>query len=189
MCIRGEMSAKLKIILLSAVLFAASIARGQGADARKPKVTLRGKGQTLVLMSGGTRRTYPLKDRILAARLDEVKLVFVSRVLSFTYLVVDACGPSKLVPDARQCGAANECSLLWIKLDGAWKMSEIKSARYESCWQSASSSDGYKVNGRKLSMEYDDFSEKKNYKLSYDAEQPERGFQIEEAALEDTGSN
>jgi hypothetical protein len=89
------------------------------------------------------------------------------------------------VPDARQCGAAEECGLLWIKLDSAWKISDIKAARYESCWQSSSSSDGYKLSGRRLSMEYDDFSARKHYKLLYDADQPERGLNMEESPLED----
>ena len=183
------MSAKPKIILLFLVLLAASLAFGQGGGGGKAAITLRGRGQTLILTTGGVRRTLSVKDEILAAFLNEVKLLYVSRAEPFTYLVVDACGPSKAVPDARMCGAADECSLLWIKLDRSWKIRDIKSARYESCWKSSTSTDGYKVSGQQLRMEYDDFSEKKSYKLSYDAEQPERGFQIEESALEDTDSN
>lgn len=177
------MSARPKIILLIIVLSVASLAFGQaGADAHR--VTLRGRGQQLILTSGAVRRAYPLKDSVLAARLEEVKLLYLSRAGSFTYLVVDACGPSKAVPDARMCGAADECSLLWMKLDGAWRLKDIKSARYESCWQSSSSVDGYKVSGRRLEMEYDDYSASKHYKLSYDADSPAQGFQIEESALD-----
>jgi hypothetical protein len=183
------MIAKLKIILFITFLFASSAVFAQKST-DKSQIKLRGKGRSLVLTSGVTRRTLDVKEQVSAARLDEVKLLLVTRKASFTYLLVDACGPSKAVPDARRCGAADECGLLWIKLDNAWKISDIKSARYESCWQSSSSSaDGYKINGRVLRMEYDDFSERKHYKLSYNAEQPESGFALEESPLEDRATN
>jgi hypothetical protein len=182
------MNAKLKIILFFLALFASGTAFAQKSSGDS-QLKLRGKGQSLILTSGGARRTLNVKEQISAARLDEVKLLLVTRRASFTYLLVDACGPSKAVPDARRCGAADECGLLWIKLDAAWKISDIKAARYESCWQSSSSTDGYKISDRKLRMEYDDFSERKHYKLAYDAEQPERGFNLEESPLEDRATN
>jgi hypothetical protein len=183
------MIAKLKIVLFVLILFASSAVFAQKAM-EKSQIKLRGKGQSLILTSGRSRRTLDVKEQVSAARLDDVKLLLVTRRGSFTYLLVDACGPSKAVPDARRCGAAEECDLLWIKLDDAWKISDIKSARYESCWQtSSSSSDGYKISGQKLRMEYDNFSERKHYKLTYDAEQPEQGFTIEESPLEDRATN
>lgn len=176
------MNLKLKLILMAVVLLISSAAHAQKVS-DKSGIKLRGTGQRLVLTSRGVRRTLDLKDAINAARIDKVKLLFVSRSQSFVYLVVDICGPSKPVPDARRCGAADECNLLWLKLDSAWKINEVKSAPYESCWKSSTASDGYKISGQKLQMEYDDFSEKKHYKLSYDADQPERGFNITESAL------
>jgi hypothetical protein len=177
------MSLKPKIILLCLLLTPAPFALGQ-TGTRAPQIRVRGRGQSLSLTAGRVRRTLPLKDAILAARLEEVKLLFVSRAGSFTYLVADACGPSKAVPDARMCGAADECALLWMKLDAGWRIKDIKSARYESCWKTSTSADGYKISGRRLQIAYDDFSESKSYKLSYDADRPELGFQIEESALE-----
>lgn len=175
------MTAKLKIALFVSVLLIQSVAFAQTA----PRLRLRGRGRSLVLNGGRIRRSLDVREQVLAARLDEVKLLFVSREGPFTYLLVDACGPSKAVPDARQCGAANECGLLWLKLDRAWTVRDIRAANYESCWKSSSSSDGYKISGRMLRMEYDDFSERKSYKLSYDADQPKRGFSLEEFALVD----
>lgn len=182
------MIAKLKFILFVSVLLASSAAAAQKTT-EKAQIKLRGKGQRIILTSGGLRRTLNVEEQISAARLDEVELLLVTRRQSFTYLLVNACGPSKAVPDARRCGAAEECSLLWIKLDPAWKISDIKSARYESCWQSISASDSYKISGQKLLMEYDDFNERKHYKLSYDAEQPEQGFTLEASPLEDRATN
>lgn len=183
------MRAKLRLTLCALILFTSGVAFGQkGTD--KSRVTLRGRGRSLILTSGKVRRTLDVKEQVSAARLDEVKLLFTTRRGADTYLLVDACGPSKAVPDARRCGAAEECSLLWIKLDAAWRISAFKNAPYESCWQSSSSSsDGYKISGHTLRMEYDDFSGRKHYKLYYDAEQPELGFRLEESALEDRATN
>lgn len=177
-----EVSSKMKSALCLLILFMSSAAFGQKTTDTS-QVKLRGRGKTLIVTSGSVRRTLEVKEQVSAARLDEVKLLFVTRRGSFVYLLADACGPSKAVADAKRCGAADECALLWIKLDAAWKISDIKSARYVSCWQSSGSTDGYKISGRTLRMEYDDFVEKKSYKLSYDAEQPERGFQTTESAI------
>jgi hypothetical protein len=177
------MTAKMRLILCLLILFTASAAFAQKAD--RPQLKLRGRGRSLVLTGEGVRRTFDVREEVNAARLDEVKILLISRKDSFTYLLVDACGPSRAVPNAQRCGAAEECGLLWIKLDASLKLSGIKSARYESCWQSSTSSDGFKINGHRLAMEYDDFTERKHYKLSYDAEQPERGFVVEESVLED----
>jgi hypothetical protein len=177
------MRAKLRLILCLLILFDTSAAFAQRAA--REQIKLRGKGRSLVLTSKGISRTFDVREEVHAARLDEVKILLISRKDSFTYLLVDACGPSRAVPNAQRCGAAEECGLLWIKLDASLKLSDIKSARYESCWQSSTSTDGYKINGRRLNMEYDDFTERKHYKLSYDAEQPEMGFVTEESVLED----
>ena len=182
--------AKLKVILCALVLFASSTVSAMAQQtSEKPQIKLRAQGRRLILTSRGVRRTLDVKDKVEAAKLDDVKLLFVSSKESFTYLLVSACGASKPVPDAGHCGAGEECDLLWIKLDTSLRMSDIKSARYESCWQPVTSSESYKINGQTLLVEYDDFSEKKHYKLSYNADQPEGGFQIEESALKDAGSN
>lgn len=182
------MTAKLKIILLALVLFASSAAFAQKAS-DKSQIKLRGKGNRLILTSKGVRRTFDLKEKIDAAKLDDVELLLVSRKESFVYLLVSACGSSKLVPDDKHCGAGEECNLLWLKLDSGWKMSDSKSIRYESCWQPVTSSDGYKISGQTFRMEYSNLIEKKHYKVSYNADQPEAGFTVEESPLEDTGSN
>ncbi|HYO91877.1 MAG TPA: hypothetical protein VEQ40_09580, partial [Pyrinomonadaceae bacterium] len=103
--VRGHMTAKLKVFLLISVLLIQSLAFAQ-TSAKGAQIKLRGRGRSILLTSGNVRRSLNVREQTLAARLDEVKLLFVSREGSFTYLLVDACGPSKAVPDARQCGAA-----------------------------------------------------------------------------------
>ena len=146
---------------------------------------IRGRGRLLVLTRAGKSQRLNLGDQISAAKLEDVDLLFAARKESHAYLVVAACGPSKLRPDARQCGAGTECDLVWIKLDAGWRVADSKSLRYESCWAPVTSADGYKVSGGKLELEYDDLREKVSRRVSYDSAQPEKGFQIEERALAD----
>jgi hypothetical protein len=120
-----------------------------------------------------------------AAKLDDVSVLFATRRADFLYLLVAACGSSKLKPDDRQCGAGEECNLLWIKLNASWQINDIKAVRYESCWAPITSNEGYKIKGNTLQMEYSDFREKKEYKLTYDADQPEGGFHVAESAMKD----
>lgn len=176
------MTAKLKAALFVSVLLTQSLAFAQ-TSSRGAQIRLRGRGRSVLLLSGRVRRSLDLKEQVLAARLDEVTLLFASREASFTYLLVDACGPSKAVPDARRCGAADECGLLWIKLNSGWRMLDVRTANYESCWTPSSSTEGYKITGRKLTMEYRNFGESKQYRLTYDADQPGLGFNVEESAL------
>jgi hypothetical protein len=179
------MKVRLKTILLAFLLLAPGsvYARQVGEQSG---IKLRGRGQKILLSTRGVRRTLNVREKIYAAKLDEVKLLLVSRKDSFVYLVVSACGSSKLVPDARRCGAAEECSLLWIKLDAAWQTLDIKAAAYESCWQPITSRDGYTIMGRRLRVEYDDFGRERHYRLSYDADRPERAFTIEESPIRDS---
>lgn len=152
-------------------------------------IKARGRGRKLILTSQGKSHALDVKESIDAAKLDHASVLFATRRPDFTYLLVDACGPSRLQSNDRQCGAGRECNLLWIKLDAGWKIGDIKSTRYESCWAPVSSDDGYKIKGHILQMEYSDFREKKNYKLTYDADRPESSFVIEESAIKEAEDN
>ena len=168
------------LALLSTGLFAPAQNDGVVAGFR-----VRGQGRLIVLTERGRPRRLNLGEQISAARLEEVELLFAARRGPHAYVVVSACGPSKSRPDARQCGAGVECDLVWIKLDAARRVAGSKAVRYESCWAPVTSADGYKVGGGKLELEYDDFREKVSRRVTYDAAQPEKGFQIAERALED----
>ena len=170
------------LIAALALLLAATPATAQTGAAAGFKV--RGRGRLLVLAEKGRSSRLNLGDQISAARLEDVDLLFAARRGAFVYLVVAACGPSKLRPDARQCGAGVECDLVWIKLDAGRRVADSKAVRYESCWAPVTSADGYKISGNRLELEFDDFREKVSRRVAYDAGQPEKGFQIEERPLE-----
>jgi hypothetical protein len=148
-------------------------------------ISLRPRGRRILLTAGGRTLPLDLGDKVSAARLDSVKLLFVTRRADFNYLLVDAHGTSKLKPDMHECGAGQEFDLLWLKLTTAWRLVEARGARYESCWGSVTSEDGYKIEKNVLSVAYSDFRQKREFRLTYDADAPERGFVIEESEMKD----
>ena len=178
----------MRSLIVALALHFVALPATPSAPAQKNTATgfrVRGQGRLLVLTERGRTRRLNLGEQISAARLEEVELLFAARRGSHDYLVVAACGPSKLRSDDRQCGAGVECDLVWIKLDAGRRVADSKSLRYESCWSPVTSADGYKVSGGKLELELDDFREKVSRRVTYDAAQPEKGFRIEERALKD----
>lgn len=146
---------------------------------RVPALKVRAKGRNILLTERGRAHVLGVADKIDAARVKGVTLVFESRAAGFLYLLLDVCGMSKERSDDRQCGAGVECNLLWVKLDARRRVAAADSARYESCWAPITSEDGYNVAGRTLRMQFTDLRERLEYKLTYDADRPERGLQIE----------
>lgn len=176
------------VFVASALACCALLAAGaDGAQRRagkdKDAVKLRARGRTLVLTAGGRTRVLNVADEIGAARLEGAGVVFVTRRADFTYLVVDACGPSKPKADARHCGLGTECNLLWLKLTPDWRVAESRSALYASCWLSVSN-EPLETRGRRLSIEYEDYHRELKVRLTYDADQPERGFVLKESPLQ-----
>lgn len=165
--------------LLGLVLCAVCALAPQGPRALK----VRARGRNLLVTERGRRHLLRVGELVDAARIEEVSVVFESRAGGFVYLLLDVCGPSKGESDARQCGAGTECDLLWLKLDDAYRLAGSDAARYESCWGSATSDEGYKVTGRTLWIDFVSFRERLEYKLSYDADRPEHGWQIEKTPL------
>ncbi|HEV3470733.1 MAG TPA: hypothetical protein VG148_15520 [Pyrinomonadaceae bacterium] len=157
--------------------------RPSGAPAQKGAaadgVRVRARGRSLVLSERGRSHVLRVADKIDAARIKGVTVVFVSRAGEFVYLLLDVCGLSKAEPDDRQCGAGVECNLLWLKLDGGRRVAASDSAHYESCWLPITSDEGYDVTGRTLRMRFSDLRERLEYTLTYDADRPGQGLQIE----------
>jgi hypothetical protein len=125
-----------------------------------------------------------VRDKIDAAKITDTKILFANRRDTFTYLVIDVLGQSKAKQDNHQCGAGEEANLLWIKLDAKWQVADINSVRYESCWSTATSDEGYKINDKTLAINISDFHNNEAIKLSYDANAPEKGFKTEKVSLD-----
>jgi hypothetical protein len=164
------------------LLLAAVSVSAQRAPAQ-PRLKLHARGRLLILNVNGRAHRISLGDKLDAAALESADIVFVTQRTDFTYLLVDACGLSKLPPDDRMCGAGVECNLIWLKLTPAWRVAEARSAHYQSCW-STIENEPFETKGRSLSVEYSDFHLERKTRLTYDADQPERGFVLAESPLD-----
>jgi hypothetical protein len=190
--IKGCQVLSMKMLInLSVLTLALALLIQGGANAQtgsgKSGIKARGRGTKLILTSRGKSHVLDVSRSVDAAKLNEVDVLFATSRPGFTYLLIDACGPSRLESNDRQCGGGQECNLLWVKLNTGWKISDIKATRYESCWAPVTmTSNGFNVKGNTLQMEYSNSSEDKNYKLTYDADRPESGFAIEESDRRET---
>ena len=176
--------AALIILSLACLWLTIGAAQTQQPNARTD-VKLRPHKRQLMLNADGHTHLLDVSAQLEAAKLEDATPLFFTRRPDFNYLLAAVCGPSKLKPDMHECGAGTECDLLWVKLTPAWRIAEAHAALYESCWQSATSDDGYKIDKNILRAEYDNFLFKHHYRLTYDAAQPERGLVIEESALKE----
>jgi hypothetical protein len=182
---------RLKIVALIVLCLACLTATGSPVvfkqrRANANKVTVRAKGhRAVVVRSGGRSHRLDLSKYINAAHIEDVSVAFLTRKDGFTYLVLDVCGLSKLPPDDHECGAGVECDLVWLKLDGVWRVKEAKDALYMSCWSSISNDDAVRIEGRRLFVEYDNFRSNTRGRVTYDADNPESGLVVEEKPLHD----
>ncbi|MEP6902491.1 MAG: hypothetical protein ABJA66_12120 [Actinomycetota bacterium] len=171
------------VIITIFLCFASVLAFGQ-----KPIKTvykIRAKDSTLIVTYQGKAHKLAITEKIDAAKITDTDILFADRKDGFTYLIVNVSGWSKAKQDDRQCGAGVESNLLWIKLNPAWKITEIKSAHYQLCWSSIDADDGYKINGNLLNVEFNNFRDNVRVKLTYNAELSELGFQILETKLKE----
>lgn len=171
---------KFFIIFLSFYYSAAGFTFAQNS---KPKIRI--KNDNLIFSFQGKAQRLNIRAQIDAEKITDAEILFINPRNDFIYLVISVCGQSREKQNDRQCGAGVECNLIWIKLDSKRQIVGVNSLRYESCWSSATSNDGYKINGNNLTIEFDNFREKLNYKVSYNADEAEKGFKIEKMALEE----
>ncbi|HVE58413.1 MAG TPA: hypothetical protein VNB22_16390 [Pyrinomonadaceae bacterium] len=170
-------------IIFIVLCFAANSAFGQKSNDPAYKIRARRGGVSVTFQ--GKAHWLNVGAQIDAAKITETELLFAGQKNGFRYLVIDVSGQSKEKEDDRQCGAGVEANLLWIKLNSAWKISAVKSVRYESCWSSISLNDPFKITKKSLSFDFDNFRDDVNVKLTYKSDQPEKGFQIVETKLKE----
>jgi hypothetical protein len=178
-------AALLACLLLAGLTLSATtlnLAKSQTAK-RENGIKLRLSGRRVVVRERGGSHALDIWKHVEAAKIDDAREIFLTRGGGFVYLLLDVCGPSKAKPDEHECGAGEECNLIWLKLDEAWRERDAKSVRYDSCWSPIVSYDGLKVSGRTLSLEYDDLRDNTQHELTYDADKPEAGLKDESKPL------
>jgi hypothetical protein len=171
----------MRALIICTVVFwlIVGFAFGQTSDYK-----LRFKKDALTLVYQNKKHKLNLVEQIDAARIEEASVLFAGRDGDFTYLVIDVSGMSKEKSDDRQCGAGVEANLIWLKLDAKWQIAAVDSVRYESCWASTTSDEGYKIDGKTLNIEIENFREDVFLKMSYNAEKPEKGFEKKQIVLD-----
>jgi uncharacterized protein YdeI (BOF family) len=170
-----------KFIILIILAFCSLPALAQTNKTSAYKIRTVG-GNFVVTYQGKAHKIKTL-DYVDAAKVTGTKILFVSHINKFTYLLIDVTGQSKAKQDDRQCGAGIESNLIRVKLNSKWAVSEMDGVRYESCWSSIDS-EGYEIKGRILSLEFDNSRDDENVKLKYDADNPEGAFQITKKKIE-----
>jgi hypothetical protein len=170
---------KLLLFALLALVFQQALAQG--------RATARVKGRRAVVVNeGGRSHTLDLGAQADALRFEEVSVLFLTRAGGFAYLLLDVCGMSKERPDDRQCGAGTECNVVWLKLDGAWRVRDAENARYESCWAPVTSDEGPQVEGRRMTLAVEDFREEVRREVTYDADHAAAGLAVRQSPLPKT---
>ena len=171
------------VSIVALILLITSFAFAQ-KSAKSTTYKVHAKGLKLIVTYQGKAHTLNTSEQIDAAKVTDTEILFTNRKDNFTYLVVDVIGQSKAKQDDHQCGAGTESNLIWIKLDAAWKVVDIKSVRYESCWSTTTSEEGYKIKNNTLTINISDFHRDVDAIVSYNASEPEKGFIIKELAIE-----
>ncbi|HEX3559931.1 MAG TPA: hypothetical protein VHU19_12055 [Pyrinomonadaceae bacterium] len=132
--------------------------------------------RAVVVRERGRSHVLDIWKHVEAARVEDAREIFLTRKGDFVYLLLQVCGPSKPKPDDHECGAGDECDLIWLRLDPSWREREAKSVRYDSCWSPIVSYGDLKVSGRTAQIEYDDLRDNTQHELTYDADKPEEGL-------------
>lgn len=81
--------------------------------------------------------------------------------------------------------AGVESNLIRLKLDPEGKIPDVKAVRYQSCRSDIELNEPFKITKNSLNIEFDNFRDDVKSKLSYNADEPEKGFQIEETKLKE----
>ncbi len=172
----------MRTAILSIILgCAASFCFGQKSV--NPTYKIRAQRGAVTVSFKGKAHWLNLGPHIDAEKITDIELMFAVEREDFRYLVIDVTGWSRKEQNDRQCGAGVESNLIWVKLDREWKMTDAKSVRYQSCWSGADLNDPFVVTKNSLSVDYDDIRPRLNVKLFYNADEPEKGFQIVETKL------
>ena len=171
---RVRVSAVFALMLLIAGALAQSVVP-LGARLR-----VRWQGRTVRLIEGGRTHLVSIEGQFNAAGLESVKLQSAKEANGFIYLLLDVSGPSKIPPDAHQCGAGNESNLIWLKLDQSWKLLDAKNFLYDSCWSPIAVSDEPKWQGDTLTVTADKFSADSTETMvaTYSYNRPEEGLKV-----------
>ena len=185
---RGETVRKAALPLgLGLCVLGFSVAQVAGAQPTSApfgaRLKLHWKGSTVLVHEGTSEHELAIRDHFHAVILEKVILQSAKESGGFIYLLLDVTGPSKVPPDAHQCGAGTESDLIWLKLDKDWKIQDARDFRYDSCWATVSADDGPKWEGDTLKVAVFSVASGRNgmnQLATYSYKHPEDGIKVTE---------
>lgn len=145
-------SSLLLVLIVLAVGFSSArqLFAGQSSVPLGARLKMHWKDASVIFRDGSSDHEIAVRGYFHAVRLDQVILQSAKEAGGFTYLLLDVTGPSKLPRDSHRCGGGNESDLIWLKLDGNWKVVAEKDFLYDSCWTDAANVDPPKWQGDTL---------------------------------------
>jgi hypothetical protein len=173
----------MKTAIIAIILcFAASLAFGQSSTNPAYKIRAAKGGVTVTFQ--GKAHWLDVKEHIDAAKVKSTGVWFANLKNGFRYLVIEVSGDSRDSDYDRQCGAGMESNFIWLKLSATWKIVDLKSVRPQSCWAGVDMDGPFKVTKTAMTMEFTNSRDDVRTKLTYNADEPEKGFQIEETKID-----
>ena len=145
-----------------------------GLALAQDSVKATGRGRTLTLNVDGIHHAYTLSEARVGVDMNHARVLEFQRKDGLRYVLLDIDGPSRRNGGARQCGAGSESSLVWLRLQG-WRLLEVQSVKYESCWSSIT----YAVPARRgtlYTISFSDFTTMKDKTVTFDRAHPELGL-------------
>jgi len=170
-------------IFIFVLCFAVNLAFGQ--NPMNPAYKIRASKSAVTVTFQGKAHRLNVGQQIDAAKITETEVVFANQKDGFRYLVIGVSGGSRDSDFDRQCGAGIESNMIWLKLNSAWKILDMKSVRYQSCWSGIDLNGPFKLTKKALNMDFDNNRDAVNTKVSYNSDEPEKGFQIVETKLKE----
>src|SRR5207253_1330309 len=106
-----------KVFLMVVIILWLTAASVFAQNVSKKDYKIRATRGNLVVTYARKPHLLKVADKIDAAKITDIDVLFANRKDGFTYLVVDVRGGSRDGQYDRQCGAGTEANLLWIKID------------------------------------------------------------------------
>jgi hypothetical protein len=130
-------------------------------------------------VKGKDRFEYALDSKLHSTEIVSAKLLSAKEHEGFSYLLLEASGPSRGQSAASSyCGAGVETDLVWLKLNTKWEVVDSSSFLQGSCFETADGPDEGEWNGPVYSLEVTNYHDNAIYLVKYSYREPEKGLQI-----------
>jgi hypothetical protein len=135
------------------------------------------KAGSLTLTMGRKKSVIKLRQLLHGVYSTSLDIISSSVKGDERYILISITLTSRGNPEVLRCGAGTETTLFWLKLNSRLEAEKILSDHVDSCMESFYS--GYVFYGSFLRVECRGLNESPSKILTYDRNQPEKGYRIE----------